>query len=258
MKAAYFSHDEDARNDPKMIKIRLKYGIEGYGCYFAILEMFNSEDCHALDYSQEQFDAIAYELHTKFDTKEFIDKCIEVGLFTTDGERFWSESFNRRFAEIEEKANARSQIAEKAAAARWNKQKKKEQGEQPKQPDGPEPLSAELIDPEWRKVVQAYEANIGLIPVGVAGERLVSYYEDMGADVMIEAIKVTNLAHPNNPNTFLNAILKRWIEQGVDTVEKAKAATLDHNRKNEAIARKKQSGSAQGNADSDRIRGGFY
>ena len=97
-----------------------------------------------------------------------------------------------------------------------------------------------------------------MIPVGVAGERLVSYYEDMGADVMIEAIKVTNLAHPNNPNTFLNAILKRWIEQGVDTVEKAKAVTLEHNRKNEAMARKKQSSSAQGNADSDRIRGGFY
>jgi len=258
MKAAYFSHDEDARNDPKMIKIRLKYGIEGYGCYFAILEMFNSEDCHALDYSQEQFDAIAYELHTKFDTKEFIDKCIEVGLFTTDGERFWSESFNRRFAEIEEKANARSQIAEKAAAARWNKQKKKEQGEPPKQPDGPEPLSTDLIDPEWRKVVQAYEANIGMIPVGVAGERLVSYYEDMGADVMIEAIKVTNLAHPNNPNTFLNAILKKWIEMGVDSAEKAKAVTLEHIRKNEQRNSRQTGKSKDDGSEQNSIRGKFY
>ena len=52
MKAVYFSHDEDARNDPKVMKLRAKYGMEGYGCYFAMLEMFSSEsgNGHSLDY----------------------------------------------------------------------------------------------------------------------------------------------------------------------------------------------------------------
>ena len=83
MKAVYFSHDEDARNDPKGMKLRAKYGMEGYGCYFAMLEMFSSEsgNGHSLDYSQEQFDAITYDLRSSLDVQEFIDKCIEVGLF---------------------------------------------------------------------------------------------------------------------------------------------------------------------------------
>ena len=64
MKTVYFSHDRDARSDPKVIKLRMQYGMEGYGCYFALLEMMFSESDYSLPYDQEQFDAIAYDLRT--------------------------------------------------------------------------------------------------------------------------------------------------------------------------------------------------
>jgi len=249
MKAAYFSHDEDARNDPKMVKLRMKYGIEGYGCYFAILEMFNADPNHSLEYNAEQFEAVSYDLRSTFDIKEFIDRCIEIGLFQCDSNRFWSDSFNRRIAEIEEKANMRVKKASNAAAARWGKQKKPEK----KPPE--DPFSLDGIDPEWVRVVQAYENNLGLFPVGTAGERLISYYEDMGADVMIEAIKVTNLKNPNNPATYLNAVLKKWVELGVDSLEKAKAATMDHGRK---TGQRPNQANATAKTDQQIIRGDFY
>ena len=37
-KTSYFSHDSNARNDEKILAVRMKYGAEGYGIYFMILE----------------------------------------------------------------------------------------------------------------------------------------------------------------------------------------------------------------------------
>lgn len=31
---SYFPHDSNARNDAKILKVRMKYGAEGYGVYF--------------------------------------------------------------------------------------------------------------------------------------------------------------------------------------------------------------------------------
>ena len=258
MKAVYFSHDEDARNDPKVMKLRAKYGMEGYGCYFAMLEMFSSEsgNGHSLDYSQEQFDAITYDLRSSLDVKEFIDKCIEVGLFQTDGERFWSESFNRRFDEVAQKARERSEKAQKAVNARWAKRKAASESEKPK--NEPEDMfSIDGLDPDWVRFVQTYEQNIGLIPHGgsKSGQLLEDYYNELGADVMCKAVEETNLAHPDNPERFILAILKNWAELGVKTLEQANAATLEHERK-AGNWKKRQDGNA--GSEPPAIRGKFW
>ena len=40
IKQTYFPHDSNARNDIKLIKLRSKYGYEGYGVYFALIELW--------------------------------------------------------------------------------------------------------------------------------------------------------------------------------------------------------------------------
>ena len=42
--AYYFSHDSNARNDQRLIKIRMKYGMEGYGIYFGIIEILREQE----------------------------------------------------------------------------------------------------------------------------------------------------------------------------------------------------------------------
>lgn len=261
MKSIYFSHDENARNDPKMIRLRTRYGIEGYGCFFALLEMISEAPEHALEYNEEQFATIAYDLRVSFDIREFIDKCVEFGLFCRNGEKVWSESFDRRLAESAEKSASRSNAAKAAAAARWKNRKKESEGNasaMPAQSDGiAEGITLDGIDPEWLRVVQAYESNIGLMPYGASLDKLTSYFDDMGADVLIEAIKETNLAQVNNPMIYLCAILDRWMKLGVDSLEKAKAASQDHERKAKA---RKQHSSGQHSQPSEQpsIRGKFY
>ena len=43
IKQTYFPHDSNARNDVKLIKLRSKLDWEGYGIYFALIELLFSE-----------------------------------------------------------------------------------------------------------------------------------------------------------------------------------------------------------------------
>lgn len=253
--ADYFTHDEDARNDQKLMKIRSIYGMEGYGCFFAILEMICSESSHSLNYNDEQFNAIAYDLHTNLDMNIFIDKCIDVGLFKSDGQKFWSEPFNKRTEEIDmkeqeisEKQSRRSESARKAVNARWAK-KRAEQNQQQttifdeqKQEDKSTTEVIDLpevgktsFDSDWVRFVKCYEANIDINipnPSSAIGIDIDSCFEVLGADIMCYAAEITNRKNPENKPAFMIRILKNWIKQGVNTIEKARMETQEHERRN--------------------------
>lgn len=272
----YFSHDQNAVTDDKILEMRAQYGMEGYGCYWAVVEALSKQSDCRLAYREGKFAALGELCRPSFAMKEFIDACIEIGLFASDGEYFWSESLIRRKAAAQEKAASRSESARSAAAARWGGEEpgKKRQIVRPhKQGDAnamrthtnadadalpgdankikqnktlqeeeedagarareeaPEEALEADIDPEWKRVVDCYQDNIGLLPHGVAFEKLYSYFEDLGADVLCVAIEQTNERQPNNPHTFLTKILNDWAAKGIDTAARAKAAVLEHERK---------------------------
>lgn len=109
---------------------------------------------------------------------------------------------------------------------------KKLESEAPDAADATEEADAQtLIDPEWMKVVKCYESNIGMVPIGASGEMLVSYMDDLGADVVCKAIEVTNKANANNPFKYLKAVLDKWAELNIKTVEQAEAYCKDLERR---------------------------
>ena len=58
----YFSHDNNARNDEKILMLRAEHGWEGYGIYWALLEMmFESSECSL---SHSKIKGIAYSYNT--------------------------------------------------------------------------------------------------------------------------------------------------------------------------------------------------
>ena len=120
------------------------------------------------------------------------------------------------------------------------------------QPDSP------FIDLDWRKVVVCYEKNIGLLPTGTSGELLVSYYEDLGADVVCKAIEFTNEAQARNPWQYLRAILNKWVDMGITTVEKAEAYAKDLDRQIAEAKRYKTVGAAIPTKERPAIDGDFY
>ena len=234
MKERYFSHDANARVDPKIIKLRMRYGMEGYGIYFAILEMMSLEGEHEMPYTDDQFDAIAFDLHTNIPMGEFVTYCVSIGLFVERRGVFWSESFKRRQDEAAEKTARRSESAVKAAAARWNRGMEEPRARQEKPQERASALP-ESIDEGWQHFAEAYEQQIGMIPRDKV-DALSDYYDALGEDVMMLALEQTVKAKPDRPALFMIAILQRWIEDGVDSIQKAKAAVMDHDR---AVEQKK-------------------
>ncbi len=121
--AYYFSHDSNSRHDPKILALRLVYDYQGYGWYFAIVEILREQQEYKYDISLPfSWNALASELNTTPEKiKTFIDDCIHTfKLFNSDENFFWSESLNRRMKEKEE----RTKTAKKAALASWEKRKK--------------------------------------------------------------------------------------------------------------------------------------
>ncbi len=110
--AYYFSHDSNARNDEKILNLRVEHGWNGYGLYWAIVECLRDANAYRL---QCNFKTIAYTLHCEIKTIQSIIS--DFDLFIIDNDYFYSESLNKRM-EIRE---SKSQKARESANKRWIK-----------------------------------------------------------------------------------------------------------------------------------------
>lgn len=120
--AYYFSHDANARHDPKISAMRGIYGAEGYGWYWMLVEMMREANEYRLDMqSKYAFHAYALQMNAECTKIEaFVRDCIdEFSLFESDGARFWSPSLVRRMSKMEDVKSKRSA----AAKSRWDKGK---------------------------------------------------------------------------------------------------------------------------------------
>lgn len=124
--AYYFSHDSNARHDPKIIPMRGVYGAEGYGWYWILIEMMRDANEYKLDMQGKYtWNAYAQQMGCKSheEAQQFILDCInEFRLFSSDGNFFWSNSLLRRMAKREKTVESRKN----AANARWGKKQVKQ------------------------------------------------------------------------------------------------------------------------------------
>jgi hypothetical protein len=119
--AYYFSHDSNARNDPKILAMRSVYK-RGYGWYWMIIEMFREQANYKLPLNKYTYEILSTQLQEKpNEIEKFVNDCIyefvddKGGLFCTDGKFLWSESFLRRMESMDDKSNKASESAQK----RW-------------------------------------------------------------------------------------------------------------------------------------------
>lgn len=112
--AYYFSHDSNAKDDPKIIKLRIKHGWKGYGIFWALIEMLRDQDSFKM---QTDYDSIAFALR---EDSEIIKSVIsDFDLFIINDGFFYSKSLLDRMKLKEEK----SENARNAAYKRWGKEK---------------------------------------------------------------------------------------------------------------------------------------
>lgn len=108
----YFSHDYNARNDPKIQRMFMKMGFAGKGLYWDIIEMLYENEGRLM-----LSDIETYAFALRAQTESITQLIHDFDLFVIDGGSFYSRSVLQRL----EKRNEKRAKATASANARWNK-----------------------------------------------------------------------------------------------------------------------------------------
>lgn len=118
----YFSHDSNARNDIKMVKLRRRHGMAGYGVYWCIIEMLR--DTSTFKMSESDIEDIAFEVGQPVDMVNSVIH--DFGLFATESACFFSERLQRSMSQYVAKKQAQSRGGKKAQEKRKQKPSQEE------------------------------------------------------------------------------------------------------------------------------------
>lgn len=97
--AYYFSHDSNARQDEKILALRMKHGWEGYGLYWALVEKLREASSYSLS---RNYNIIAFDLRVDAAKIKSIIEDFGLFSFTDNGECFYSDSLIKRMAPKDE------------------------------------------------------------------------------------------------------------------------------------------------------------
>lgn len=114
--AFYFKHDSNSRNDEKLLSVRMKYGMEGYGIYWSILEKLRDDPEFMM---KTDYSLIAWDLRVDASIVKSVVEDFSLFHFTEDG-RFYSERMLRDMSTWKEIKRVRSEAGRKSAEARQN------------------------------------------------------------------------------------------------------------------------------------------
>lgn len=258
---SYFSHDSNARNSDKLMKVRMKLGAEGYGIFFMLIERLREEEGYK---STIDCDTLAFDLRVEPEKVKQVIENYDLFKFTEDGKYFYSDSFNERMEMMDLKRKKLAEAGKKGAEKRWgNKPKDSNAIATPKQSHSNPNSDLIAIDSNKIKlnkiklnktklnknkvvVAETNEAeNLADEPATTTEQKQISdvlnFYENhfgMMSDYIRQSIlKWCNDLNPELVKRALeisvednvlkfryaNAILLDWAHKGVDTLEKALA-----------------------------------
>lgn len=257
---SYFSHDSNARNSDKLMKVRMKLGAEGYGIFFMLIERLREEEGYK---STIDYDTLAFDLRVDAEKVKQVVENYDLFKFTEDGKYFYSDSFNERMEMMDVRAQQRKSKAKKAAEARWNKQSEDTSNAQalPKQCSSnaqallnhankiklnkiklnktklnkskvvvaetnetknlaDEP-AATTEQKQISDVLNFYENHFGMISDYIR-QSILKWCNDLNPELVKRALEIS-VEDNVLKFRYANAILLDWAHKGVDTLEKALA-----------------------------------
>ena len=112
MKQLYFTHDYDAKSDPKLQRLMMEMGMEGIGLYWCVVEDLYMEGGHL---PMSAIKTISWKY--RIDEKKVDSVIREFDLFTIENGSFTSNSVLRRLEKVSEISEKRKQAIKK----RWDK-----------------------------------------------------------------------------------------------------------------------------------------
>lgn len=114
----YFPHKAGARNDPKLVKVFLKFKYHGVGVYWALMEILREQPEYK--YPTEDLDALAHSMALELsDLDLLVTLFVKVGLLKKEAGFYYSSGLLDNMKRMKEK----SEKARASVAVRWDKTK---------------------------------------------------------------------------------------------------------------------------------------
>lgn len=114
---SYFSHDSNARNDEKILAVRMRHGAEGYGIYFMLLERLRDESDYMII---KDYNLLAFDFRVSSEKVKSVVEDFGLFNFTDDNKYIYSDSFLERMRKKDELSQKNSENGKRGAAKRWN------------------------------------------------------------------------------------------------------------------------------------------
>ena len=113
--AFYFSHDSNAKDDPKCVLLIEQLGLEGYGIFWVLIETLREQPGYKYPFAL--LSALARRFNTTQDKMRIV--VCNYGLFTvSDNEFFFSESLMRRMERMDYKREISRRAGQASAQKR--------------------------------------------------------------------------------------------------------------------------------------------
>ncbi|EOS7783648.1 DUF4373 domain-containing protein [Enterococcus hirae] len=249
MNDSYFPHDSNARNSDKLIPVRMKYGAEGYGIYFMILERLREEKNYM---SIKDYNTLAFDL--RVDTSKIKAIVEDFGLFafTENGECFYSEGFNKRMEIKDAKSRKRSEAGKKGASKRWQKNSNAiaMPSDENSKTENANAIATEKNSKERKEKetkekesklnkIKDYEEDMGVYefiqkswgksPTGILQGALGPWIREWGSEMILFAFQSAyeNSVEMQGLKKYVDKILATWKSNNVSTLQEAVQAKED-------------------------------
>lgn len=112
-----FPHDSNARNDERIVRLRMTHGAAGYGVYFMLLERMRDNDTHGFTL-EANYSAIAFDLNVPADLVRAVVCDFDLFRLSDDGRTFYSPSFLERMQRMQSVSRARSEAGRRGGRPR--------------------------------------------------------------------------------------------------------------------------------------------
>ena len=122
----YFRHDFNARNNPKLIKLKMKLGMEGIGIYWCLLECLYELNGYL---KEDDLETFCFNEHIEIDK---VKNVLKIANFKFDKEKgYYSNGILERINKREEYCLKQKEKANK----RWNNNQQTKEKKQAPVPD---------------------------------------------------------------------------------------------------------------------------
>lgn len=260
---SYFSHDSNARNSDKLMKVRMKLGAEGYGIFFMLIERLREEEGYK---STIDYDTLAFDLRVDAEKVKQVVENYDLFKFTEDGKYFYSDSFNERMEMMDLKSKKLAEAGKKGAKKRWgnkqedshpiatplapyshpnstpiaidsnkiklnktklNKTKLNKTKPEESKPDKELVTGGGSNNNDAQELIEIYQANFG-VANSIVQLELKEKLGVYGKEMILESFKRSIGA--KKPFLYMRGIWDKWKKYGITTLEQVQASDERHEK----------------------------